>query len=210
MTSTERAERWPGFQRPSDKRSTRAYPKKTIAVSPAWVKSDHAPSSTKRGSAITHPASAAAACSGFTATAIRDRRAAAPPEGQASSSEFAEAEQEHGARLLRQEEHPLPGRLGARLGEDADVPEGSSSRTRTRPPAAAAGALVHRDVRRAMPDPFETADAFDASTRPASTSICQGALEQRHRDLSRALHPDRYAARPPARRRLSPEPAPST
>jgi molecular chaperone HscB len=48
-----------------------------------------------------------------------------------------------------------------------------------------------------MPDPFETlgVDArFDLDPR---------ALEQRHRDLSRALHPDRYAGAPAAERRMS-------
>lgn len=48
-----------------------------------------------------------------------------------------------------------------------------------------------------MTDPFETlgVDArFDLDPR---------ALEQRHRDLSRALHPDRYAGAPAAERRMS-------
>jgi molecular chaperone HscB len=48
-----------------------------------------------------------------------------------------------------------------------------------------------------MPDPFETLGVearFDLDLR---------ALEQRHRDLSRALHPDRYAGAPAAERRLS-------
>src|SRR5205814_616230 len=48
-----------------------------------------------------------------------------------------------------------------------------------------------------MIDPFETlgVDArFDLDLR---------AVEQRHRDLSRALHPDRYSGAPAAERRLS-------
>ena len=46
-------------------------------------------------------------------------------------------------------------------------------------------------------DPFETLGAeprFDLDLRT---------LEQRHRDLSRALHPDRYAGTPAAERRLA-------
>ena len=46
-----------------------------------------------------------------------------------------------------------------------------------------------------MTDPF---DLFDVE--PAY-DVDLGALERRHRDLSRALHPDRYAGRPPAERR---------
>ena len=48
-----------------------------------------------------------------------------------------------------------------------------------------------------MADPFETLGVearFDLDLR---------ALEQRHRDLSKALHPDRYAGAPAAERRLS-------
>jgi molecular chaperone HscB len=48
-----------------------------------------------------------------------------------------------------------------------------------------------------MIDPFETLGVearFDLDLR---------ALEQRHRDLSKALHPDRYAGAPAAERRLS-------
>jgi molecular chaperone HscB len=48
-----------------------------------------------------------------------------------------------------------------------------------------------------MTDPFETLGVearFDIDLR---------ALEQRHRDLSKALHPDRYAGAPAAERRLS-------
>lgn len=48
-----------------------------------------------------------------------------------------------------------------------------------------------------MGDPFETLGVeprFDLDLR---------ALEQRHRDLSKALHPDRYAGAPAAERRLS-------
>ena len=48
-----------------------------------------------------------------------------------------------------------------------------------------------------MADPFETLGVeprFDLDL---------GAVEQRHRDLSRALHPDRYAGAPAAERRLS-------
>lgn len=48
-----------------------------------------------------------------------------------------------------------------------------------------------------MTDPFETLGVearFDLDLR---------ALEQRHRDLSKALHPDRYVGAPAAERRLS-------
>ncbi|WP_437588151.1 Fe-S protein assembly co-chaperone HscB [Sorangium sp. So ce1000] len=48
-----------------------------------------------------------------------------------------------------------------------------------------------------MTDPFDTLGVeprFDLDLRT---------LEQRHRDLSRALHPDRYAGAPPAERRLA-------
>jgi molecular chaperone HscB len=48
-----------------------------------------------------------------------------------------------------------------------------------------------------MPDPFETLGVearFDLDLR---------ALEQRHRDLSKALHPDRYSNAPAAERRMS-------
>lgn len=48
-----------------------------------------------------------------------------------------------------------------------------------------------------MTDPFDTlgtAPRFDLDL---------SALEQRHRDLSRALHPDRYASAPAAERRLA-------
>ena len=48
-----------------------------------------------------------------------------------------------------------------------------------------------------MADPFETLGVeprFDLDLR---------ALEQRHRDLSKALHPDRYTGAPAAERRLS-------
>ncbi|WP_437658122.1 Fe-S protein assembly co-chaperone HscB [Sorangium sp. So ce1182] len=48
-----------------------------------------------------------------------------------------------------------------------------------------------------MTDPFDTLGVeprFDLDLR---------ALEQRHRDLSRALHPDRYAGAPAAERRLA-------
>jgi molecular chaperone HscB len=48
-----------------------------------------------------------------------------------------------------------------------------------------------------MPDPFETLGVeprFDLDL---------GHLERRHRDLSRALHPDRYAGAPAAERRLA-------
>ncbi len=46
-----------------------------------------------------------------------------------------------------------------------------------------------------MADPFET-----LGVEP-SFDLDPGALEKRHRDLSRALHPDRYAGRPAAERR---------
>ena len=55
--------------------------------------------------------------------------------------------------------------------------------------------LLHRDL--TMADPFETLGVearFDLDLR---------ALEQRHRDLSKALHPDRYTGAPAAERRLS-------
>src|SRR4051812_39116195 len=48
-----------------------------------------------------------------------------------------------------------------------------------------------------MPDPFETLGV------EARFELDLRALEQRHRDLSRALHPDRYAGAPAAERRLS-------
>jgi len=44
-------------------------------------------------------------------------------------------------------------------------------------------------------DPFET-----LGVKPAF-DLDLGALEKRHRELSRALHPDRYAGRPPGERR---------
>lgn len=44
-------------------------------------------------------------------------------------------------------------------------------------------------------DPFET-----LGVEP-SFELDLGALEKRHRELSRALHPDRYVGRPPAERR---------
>jgi molecular chaperone HscB len=48
-----------------------------------------------------------------------------------------------------------------------------------------------------MSDPFET-----LGVEP-SFDLDLAALEQRHRDLSRALHPDRYSGAPAAERRLS-------
>jgi molecular chaperone HscB len=48
-----------------------------------------------------------------------------------------------------------------------------------------------------MADPFET-----LGVEPRFT-IDLAAVEQRHRDLSRALHPDRYAGAPAAERRLA-------
>ena len=48
-----------------------------------------------------------------------------------------------------------------------------------------------------MSDPFETLGVearFDLDLR---------AVEQRHRDLSKALHPDRYTGAPAAERRMS-------
>jgi molecular chaperone HscB len=48
-----------------------------------------------------------------------------------------------------------------------------------------------------MPDPFET-----LGVEP-QFQLDLAALEQRHRDLSRALHPDRYAGAPAAERRLA-------
>jgi molecular chaperone HscB len=55
--------------------------------------------------------------------------------------------------------------------------------------------LLHRDL--TMADPFETLGVeprFNLDLR---------ALEQRHRDLSKALHPDRYTGAPAAERRLA-------
>lgn len=48
-----------------------------------------------------------------------------------------------------------------------------------------------------MSDPFDT-----LGVSPAFDLDLSG-LESRHRELSRALHPDRYAGRPPAERRLA-------
>ena len=48
-----------------------------------------------------------------------------------------------------------------------------------------------------MADPFETLGI------PPRFELDLGALEQRHRDLSRALHPDRFTGTPAAERRLS-------
>lgn len=48
-----------------------------------------------------------------------------------------------------------------------------------------------------MIDPFQTLGV------PARFDLDSAELEQRHRDLSRALHPDRYAGAPAAERRLS-------
>jgi molecular chaperone HscB len=48
-----------------------------------------------------------------------------------------------------------------------------------------------------MTDPFETLGV------EARFNLDLRALEQRHRDLSKALHPDRYAGAPAAERRLS-------
>ena len=48
-----------------------------------------------------------------------------------------------------------------------------------------------------MADPFETLGIA------ASFDVDLGALEQRHRDLSRVLHPDRHVGGSPAERRMS-------
>lgn len=48
-----------------------------------------------------------------------------------------------------------------------------------------------------MTDPFETLGV------EARFDLDLPAIEQRHRDLSKALHPDRYAGAPPAERRLA-------
>src|SRR5262245_16374287 len=48
-----------------------------------------------------------------------------------------------------------------------------------------------------MFDPFETLGV------EARFDLDLGALERRHRDLSKALHPDRYVGAPAAERRLS-------
>jgi molecular chaperone HscB len=48
-----------------------------------------------------------------------------------------------------------------------------------------------------MTDPFETLGV------EARFNLDPRSLEQRHRDLSKALHPDRYASAPAAERRLS-------
>jgi molecular chaperone HscB len=47
------------------------------------------------------------------------------------------------------------------------------------------------------------ADPFDTLGVPPRFALDLAALEQRHRDLSRALHPDRYTGAPAAERRLS-------
>ena len=46
-------------------------------------------------------------------------------------------------------------------------------------------------------------DPFDTLGVEARFDLDRAALEQRHRDLSKALHPDRYAGAPSAERRLS-------
>ena len=47
------------------------------------------------------------------------------------------------------------------------------------------------------------ADPFDTLGVEPRFDLDSSALEQRHRDLSRALHPDRYTGAPAAERRLS-------
>jgi molecular chaperone HscB len=47
------------------------------------------------------------------------------------------------------------------------------------------------------------ADPFEMLGVEPRFALDLGALEQRHRDLSRALHPDRYTGAPAAERRLS-------
>ena len=47
------------------------------------------------------------------------------------------------------------------------------------------------------------ADPFDTLGVEPRFDLDLGAVEQRHRDLSRALHPDRYSGAPAAERRLS-------
>ena len=44
-------------------------------------------------------------------------------------------------------------------------------------------------------------DAFELLGVEPAFELDLGGLERRHRELSRALHPDRYAGRPPAERR---------
>lgn len=48
-----------------------------------------------------------------------------------------------------------------------------------------------------MSDPFTTLGI------PARFTFAPGELEQRHRDLSRTLHPDRYVSAPPSERRVA-------
>src|SRR5215217_3980953 len=46
-----------------------------------------------------------------------------------------------------------------------------------------------------------TASPFEVLGVPVLFALDEGELEKRHRDLSKALHPDRYAGRPPGERR---------
>ncbi len=48
-----------------------------------------------------------------------------------------------------------------------------------------------------------SADPFDTLGVEPRFDLDLAALERRHRDLSRALHPDRYAGAPAAERRLA-------
>ena len=91
------------------------------------------------------------------------------------------------------------GGYGARLGEDAHVP-GLQVREPEREAPAAAAALVHASEERAS---SQRHDAWIPSTRSASAPRASTSTSrrsrQRHRELSRALHPDKLragAARP--------------
>ena len=89
-----------------------------------------------------------------------------------------------GPRRRRPEEPHLPGRLGARLGEDADAPGLQVQEPATRRPAAAAVTRSPSEQRRRWPmDPFATLGLARA-LRPRP----RGAREA-HRELSRALAP---------------------
>jgi molecular chaperone HscB len=53
------------------------------------------------------------------------------------------------------------------------------------------------------PNPPAAKDAFDTLGVAARFDLDLGELERRHRELSRALHPDRYANAPAAERRMA-------
>jgi molecular chaperone HscB len=58
-------------------------------------------------------------------------------------------------------------------------------------------------VTRGAPPPKLRADPFETFGVEPRFDLDLSALEQRHRDLSRALHPDRYTGTPAAERRLA-------